>query len=141
MFLIEIIYFVQASGIPVVRLPDRKDLLAYLNGETTQSSSIDKSAPLEISLQRPKQSKWHDFLIYFFKGLSKTSLDMPIMFMKIYLYKQKRHFLSGRLIVLAILLYDQFIHHTQMDLHPNAQFLSTQQHANLSFSSFFRGCP
>ena len=64
MFLIEIVYFVQASGIPVVRLPDRKDLLAYLNGETTQSSSIDKSAPLEISLQRPKQSKWHDFLIF-----------------------------------------------------------------------------
>ena len=51
------VYFGQASGIPVVRLPDRKDLLAYLNGETTQSSAIDKSAPLEISLQRPKQGK------------------------------------------------------------------------------------
>lgn len=46
-----------AAGVPVVRLPDRKDLLAYLNGETNQSSSIDKSAPLEISLQRPKQVK------------------------------------------------------------------------------------
>ena len=41
----------------MVRLPDRKDLLAYLNGETNQSSAIDKSAPLEISLQRPKQGK------------------------------------------------------------------------------------
>ena len=47
----------QAARIPVVRLPDRKDLLAYLNGETNQSASIDKSAPLEISLQRPKQGK------------------------------------------------------------------------------------
>ena len=38
---------------PVVRHPDRKDILAYLNGETSTSSNIDKSAPLEISLQRP----------------------------------------------------------------------------------------
>jgi len=38
----------------VIRRPDRKDLLAYLNGETTTSASIDKSAPLEIS-QRPTQ--------------------------------------------------------------------------------------
>lgn len=40
-----------AENIPVVRRPDRKDLLAYLNGETATSSSIDKSAPLEIPTQ------------------------------------------------------------------------------------------
>ena len=42
---------------PVVRRPDRKDLLAYLNGETATSANIDKSAPLEIPLQRPAQGK------------------------------------------------------------------------------------
>jgi parafibromin len=41
----------QAENIPVVRHPDRKDLLAYLNGETAASASIDKSAPLEIPTQ------------------------------------------------------------------------------------------
>ncbi|XP_021926024.1 parafibromin [Zootermopsis nevadensis] len=40
-----------AENIPVVRRPDRKDLLAYLNGETAASASIDKSAPLEIPTQ------------------------------------------------------------------------------------------
>lgn len=40
-----------AENIPVVRRPDRKDLLAYLNGETATSVSIDKSAPLEIPTQ------------------------------------------------------------------------------------------
>lgn len=37
-----------AENIPVVRRPDRKELLAYLNGETSTSASIDKSAPIEI---------------------------------------------------------------------------------------------
>lgn len=45
----------QAANVPVVRRPDRKDLLAYLNGEINSSASIDKSVPLEISLQRPMQ--------------------------------------------------------------------------------------
>lgn len=40
-----------AENIPVVRRPDRKDLLAYLNGETATAASIDKSAPLEIPSQ------------------------------------------------------------------------------------------
>ncbi|CAM1328613.1 CDC73 (predicted), partial [Pycnogonum litorale] len=40
-----------AENITVVRRPDRKDLLAYLNGETASSSSIDRSAPLEIATQ------------------------------------------------------------------------------------------
>ncbi|XP_052222917.1 parafibromin-like [Dreissena polymorpha] len=46
-----------ATNVQVVRRADRKDLLAFLNGETTTSASIDKSAPLEISLQRPTQVK------------------------------------------------------------------------------------
>ncbi|KAJ8038891.1 Parafibromin [Holothuria leucospilota] len=46
-----------AENIPVVRRPDRRDLLAYLNGETATSASIDKSAPLDIALQRPVQLK------------------------------------------------------------------------------------
>ena len=32
----------------MVQRPDRKDLLAYLSGETAVSSSIDKSAPIEL---------------------------------------------------------------------------------------------
>ena len=32
-------------------------MLAYLNGETSTSSSIDRSAPLEIGLQRSTQVK------------------------------------------------------------------------------------
>ncbi|KAL3276655.1 hypothetical protein HHI36_012025 [Cryptolaemus montrouzieri] len=40
-----------AENIPVVRRPDRKELLAYLNGETANCSSIDKSAPLELPTQ------------------------------------------------------------------------------------------
>ncbi|XP_050507175.1 parafibromin [Diabrotica virgifera virgifera] len=40
-----------AETIPVVRRPDRKELLAYLNGETASCPAIDKSAPLEIPTQ------------------------------------------------------------------------------------------
>ncbi|KAF0712092.1 parafibromin isoform X2, partial [Aphis craccivora] len=40
-----------AKNIPVVRRPDRKKLLAYLNGELSTSASIDRSAPLEIPTQ------------------------------------------------------------------------------------------
>ncbi|GAB1597652.1 parafibromin-like [Argonauta hians] len=46
-----------AADVTVVRRPDRKDLLAFLNGEISTSTSIDKSAPLEISIQRPVQVK------------------------------------------------------------------------------------
>ena len=38
-------------NIPIVRRPDRKDLLAYLKRETSTAVSIDKSAPLEMSTQ------------------------------------------------------------------------------------------
>ncbi|KAI4459288.1 cdc73 domain protein [Holotrichia oblita] len=40
-----------AENIPVVRRPDRKELLAYLNGETASCPAIDKSAPLELPTQ------------------------------------------------------------------------------------------
>ncbi|CAG0886289.1 unnamed protein product [Cyprideis torosa] len=40
-----------AENIPVVHRPDRKDLLGYLSGESSSSSSIDKSAPLEMARQ------------------------------------------------------------------------------------------
>lgn len=43
--------FLQAANIPAVCRPDRKELLAYLNGETATCASIDKSAPLEIPTQ------------------------------------------------------------------------------------------
>ena len=45
------VMFSQGENIPVVTRPDRKDLLAYLNGETAASTNIDKSAPLEIPTQ------------------------------------------------------------------------------------------
>ncbi|CAK1548300.1 unnamed protein product [Leptosia nina] len=48
-----------AANIPPVRRPDRKELLAYLNGETATCSSIDKSAPLEIPTQ-VKRTHEHD---------------------------------------------------------------------------------
>ena len=45
--------------------------------------------------------------------------------------------LSRRQIPLDILLYEQFIPHTQITLRPNMQLLSTQQHAYQSFLSYF----
>uniref|UniRef100_A0A8D3A9M2 Parafibromin n=1 Tax=Scophthalmus maximus TaxID=52904 RepID=A0A8D3A9M2_SCOMX len=45
------------ENIPVVRRPDRKGLLSYLNGDSSTSTSIDRSAPIEIGLQRPTQVK------------------------------------------------------------------------------------
>ncbi|XP_065830132.1 parafibromin-like [Oscarella lobularis] len=41
-----------AQKIPVVRLPDRRGVLSYLNGEVDSSPSVDKSAPLELGVQR-----------------------------------------------------------------------------------------
>lgn len=53
-----------AEDIPAVNRPDRKDLLAYLNGETGSCVSIDKSAPLEIPTQvkRPTESDGYESL-------------------------------------------------------------------------------
>lgn len=41
-----------ASNVPVVRFPDRRDLLSYLNGEKDHSANVDKSGPLELPLSR-----------------------------------------------------------------------------------------
>lgn len=59
-----VFYFFQAEDIPAVNRPDRKDLLAYLNGETATCISIDKSAPLEIPTQvkRPAESDGYENL-------------------------------------------------------------------------------
>lgn len=45
------------AKVQIVRRPDRKDLLSYVTGEISTSVNIDKSAPIEISLQRPTQVK------------------------------------------------------------------------------------
>jgi parafibromin len=47
------VYVRQAASedVTIVRRPDRKDLLAYLRGETQSAPSIDKSAPLEMPTQ------------------------------------------------------------------------------------------
>ena len=45
--------------------------------------------------------------------------------------------LSRKRIPLAILLYEQFIHLTQITLRPNTQLLSNRQHAYQSFLSQF----
>lgn len=37
----------------MVSRPDRRDLLQYLDGEVETTPSIDKNAPLEITMQRP----------------------------------------------------------------------------------------
>jgi len=42
-----------------VRRPDRKDLLAYLKGDTQTASSIDKSAPLEMPTQVKRKPEDH----------------------------------------------------------------------------------
>ena len=38
------------AHVPVVRRPDRKDLLLYLQGETNNNANIDKSAPIELPI-------------------------------------------------------------------------------------------
>ncbi|CAF1152172.1 unnamed protein product [Rotaria sp. Silwood1] len=43
------------KGIPAISRPDRKDLLAYLNGQAHTADRIDRNAPLEIAMQRPLQ--------------------------------------------------------------------------------------
>lgn len=42
----------------MVRRPDRKELLAYLNGETASCPSIDKSAPLELPTQVKRSAEY-----------------------------------------------------------------------------------
>lgn len=58
-----LLLFLQAANISAVRRPDRKDILAYLNGETVTCAAIDKSAPLEIPTQVRKDWKVYYTLI------------------------------------------------------------------------------
>ena len=60
-------------------------------------------------------------------------MSRSILFLINNLYKCKWRFLSERLMVLTLLLYEQFIHQTQVILCPNMQFLSTQQRAYQSY--------
>ena len=69
-----------------------------------------------------------------FKGTPNTK---DLTFMKIYLYQQKWQFFSRSPIFLAILLNEQFLDLAQINLHPNTQLLSTQQHAYTSFFGYF----
>ena len=64
-------------------------------------------------------------------------LSKALTRMNFFLCKQKMAIFSWRRIPLVILLYGQFIHLTQIALHPNTQLLSTQQHAYQSFLSYF----
>ena len=61
-----------------------------------------------------------------FKG---SPISKALTCKKIYLYEQKMAIFSRLPIRLAILLYEQFIHLTQINLLHNMQFLSIQQYA------------
>ena len=56
--------------------------------------------------------------------------------MNFFLYKQKWLFYHGAG-YLWLLLYEQFVHPTQITLRPNIQLLNTQQHAYQAFLSYF----
>ncbi|KAH9283560.1 Parafibromin [Echinococcus granulosus] len=48
-----IVYLLKnAAGIPVVRLPDRRELLNYLNGDATSAPNIDRTVPVDITIRR-----------------------------------------------------------------------------------------
>ncbi|MCL4132926.1 UNVERIFIED_CONTAM: hypothetical protein GTU68_043929 [Idotea baltica] len=77
-----------AENIPVVRRPDRKELLAYLNGETSTASAIDKSAPLEMPTQikrsveeslesMPKKPRFDDSYAQKLKEQLAMRFDIP----------------------------------------------------------------
>lgn len=58
-----------AENIPIVHRPDRKELLAYLNGETASCPAIDKSAPLELPTQ-----VWQIDLLFLYENFIYCSL-------------------------------------------------------------------
>ena len=73
----------------MVTRPDRKDVLAYLGGDTSAGSSkIDKSAPLEIPTQikrtaeehiesAPKKPRFEENAVQKFKDQLAARLDAP----------------------------------------------------------------
>lgn len=55
--------YVQRAGnqnIPVIKFPDRRGLLAYLNGELDTSPSIDRSVHLEMGIPAPSSKRSND---------------------------------------------------------------------------------
>ena len=73
-------------------------------------------------------------LFSFFKEML---LSKALTRMHFFVYKQKWLSYHEKRKHLAILLYEQFIHLTQITLRPNIQLLSTQQHAYQLFFSYF----
>ncbi|CAI8022875.1 Parafibromin [Geodia barretti] len=49
-----------AQNIPVIKFPDRRDLLKYLNGELDTSPSIDKSVHLEMGMPAPAPKRTNE---------------------------------------------------------------------------------
>ena len=83
-----------------------------------------------ISIQMHKRLKLRDNLWVADLKSSYLYENLPV--------QAEMAILSRTLILLAILLFEQFIHHTQINLRPNKQLLSTQQqHAYQSFLSYF----
>nr|CAH8832091.1 unnamed protein product [Trichobilharzia regenti] len=69
-----------SAGLPVVRLPDRRDLLAYLKGETNTAPNIDRAAPVDISLRRAvaKQTDAHSHIRRVLKmNVASRFTDLP----------------------------------------------------------------
>ena len=71
------------------------------------------------------ESRFGGFLSEFFKGIY---LSKALTCTNFFVHK-KNCFLSRRQIPLATLLYEQFIHLSQITLHPNIQLLRKRQHA------------
>uniref|UniRef100_A0A5K3FS84 CDC73_C domain-containing protein n=1 Tax=Mesocestoides corti TaxID=53468 RepID=A0A5K3FS84_MESCO len=64
------------EGIPVVRLPDRRDLLAYLNGETNIAVNIDRTVPVDISIRRAISKDPTD--VQNVRGIEHLDVDGPV---------------------------------------------------------------
>ncbi|KAM7538457.1 hypothetical protein Aperf_G00000066248 [Anoplocephala perfoliata] len=60
------------ARIPVVRLPDRRELLNYLNGSSNTATNIDRTVPVDISLRRVVSKSLID------SQNSRSEIDMPL---------------------------------------------------------------
>ena len=57
------------------------------------------------------------------KHINGMTMPLSIMLMNIqYMYRRKWRYLTGRLMVLSIVLYEQFLHHTRINSCLNIQF-------------------
>ena len=78
----------------------------------------------------------HSLVLYYCNRLRGTDHKSSYLYENLPV-QTKMAILSRRRILLAILLSEQFLHLTQINLHTNIQFLSTQQHAYQSFFGYF----